>query len=265
MNNSETIVTADQVPAQSADSAQTMSTPATVVGIFTEPTAVFNSLRERPRFLVALVLCIAAFMLFNVTYFERMGFETVIRAQTEANPRAADVPAEQKEQAIAVQLKPVVKAIRLLAPVVIFTLVAVVGGLLYLICATMFGGKLNYKRALSVWTYSTLPPAVFIMLCNFVLLFVAEPDTNLAIARGARRGLVQSSLGVLIDGSASPVLATLLGGFDAFTFYGLFLGAIGLRRVAKMSAGAAWATSLTIWGAGLMLKVGYVALTGTQM
>lgn len=265
MNNSETIATPERISAQPAADTQAMSTPATVVGIFTEPSAVFNSLRERPRFLAALILTIAAFMLFNVTYFERMGFETVIRAQTEASPRAANVSPEQKEQAIAVQLKPVVKAIRLLAPVVIFTLVALVGGLLYLICATMMGGTLNYKRALSVWTYASLPPAVFMMLCNFILLFLAEPETNLAIARGARRGLVQSSLGALVDGSAMPVLATLLGGFDLLTFYGLFLGAIGLRRVGRMSAGAAWATSLAIWGGGLLLKVGYVAITGTQM
>src|SRR5215467_14585396 len=74
-----------------------ISALATVTGIFVDPAKVFISIRERPRFLVAMIVCIAAFMLFNITYFQRLGFETVIRAQTESNPRAATVTPEEKE------------------------------------------------------------------------------------------------------------------------------------------------------------------------
>jgi hypothetical protein len=242
-----------------------MSALATITGIFFEPATVFTSMRERPRFLVAMIVCIAAFMLFNITYFRRLGFETVIRAQTESNPRAASVTPEEKEEAIQFQLKPIVMAVRLLAPIVVLTFFFTAGAVLYLMGAALMGGQLSYKRALSVWAYSSLPPAVFIMLVNFVLLLVALPDDDLGITRGSRRGLVHANLGVLLDPKTWPVLGTALAGFDIFTFYGLFLGALGLRKVGRMSTGAAWGTVISLWLIGLLLKVGYAAVTGTGM
>jgi len=263
--NNEPVAFAATLPAKPHKDGPTMSMPATIAGIFLEPTNVFESLRERPRVLAAIIICIAAFMLFNITYFQHLGFETVIRAQTESNPRAASAPPEQKEQAIEIQLTPAVKAIRLLSPILLFTILFTAGAALYLLGAIVLGGNLNYKQALAVWAYSSLPPAVLVMLVNFVLLFVAPPDGDLEIARGSRRGLVHANLGMFIDSGASPVLGTLFGAFDIFSFYGLFLGALGLRKVGRMSTGAAWATVISLWVIGLLLRTLYAAFTQTPM
>jgi hypothetical protein len=252
-------------PAAIAANAPAMSTAATISGIFFEPTPVFDSLRERPRFLVAAIICLAAFMIFNITYFQRLGFETVIRAETESNPRAASATPEQKEQGIEFQLKPAFKAFRLLSPILGFAIFFAAGAALYLLGAIAMGGRLNYKQALSVWVYSSLPPTVVMMVINFVLLFVALPDDDMGIARGARRGLVHANLGMLVDPSASPVLSTVLGSFDLFSFYGLFLGALGLRRVGRMSAGAAWGAVLALWLVGLLMRVVFASITKTPM
>lgn len=263
--NNESVGLAAPVSEKPSGGAPTMSTPATLTGIFFEPSAVFESLRERPRFLVATIICIVAFMLFNITYFQKIGFETVIRAQTEASPRSASATTEQKEQAIDIQLKPAVKAIRLLSPILIFAVLFSGGAALYLFGAILMGGKLSYKQALSVWAYSSLPPAVLIMVVNFVLLFVAPPDGAMEIARGSRRGLVHANLGMLVDSAASPVLATTLGAFDIFGFLGLFLAALGLRKVGRMSTGGAWMTVILLWGIGLVLRMVYAAFTQTPM
>lgn len=249
--------------AGSADAA--MSTPQTITGIFFEPGRTFESLRERPRFLVAAIICLAAFMLFNITYFQRIGFETVIRAETDSNPRAATASPEQKEQGIEFQLKPVFKAFRLLSPILGIAIFFAAGAGLYLLGATAMGGRMNFKQALSVWAYSSLPPTLLMMLINFVLLFAAPPDDDINIARGARRGLVHANLGFLVDPAASPVLTTVLGSFDVFTLYGLFLAAIGLRKVARMSSGAAWGTALALWLVGLVLRIGFAAITKSPM
>ncbi len=243
----------------------TMSTPQTITGVFFEPGRTFESLRERPRFLAAAIICVAAYMLFNITYFQRVGFETVIRAETESNQRSATATPEQKEQGIEFQLKPAFKAFRLLSPILGFAIFFAAGAGLYLLGATAMGGRMNFKQALSVWTYSSLPPTVLMMLINFVLLFAAPPDDDINIARGARRGLVHANLGFLVDPSASPVLTTMLGSFDVFTIYGLFLAALGLRKVGRMSAGAAWGTALALWLVGLILRVGFAAITKSPM
>ncbi|MFN2454071.1 MAG: YIP1 family protein [Pyrinomonadaceae bacterium] len=242
-----------------------MSTPETIAGIYFEPGRTFEALRERPRFLVAAIICIAAFMLFNITYFQRIGFETVIRAETDANPRLEGIAPEQKDRAIESQLKPAFKAFRLLSPILGFAVFFAAGAGLYLLGAIAVGGRLNYKQALSVWTYSSLPPTVLMMLINFVLLFAAPPEDDISIARGARRGLAHANLGFLVDPAASPVLTTVLGSFDIFTAYGIFLAAIGLRKVGRLSTGAAWGTALALWLVGLILRVGLSAVMKTPM
>lgn len=246
-------------------SAATMSMPETLTSIFFEPERVFESLRERPRFLVAAIICIAAFMSFNFTFFQRIGFENVIRAEMEANPQAAQLSQEQKDKSLEFQTKPAFKAVRLLSPILVFAIFFAAGAALYLLGAIAMGGRMNFKQAVSVWTYASLPPTLLMMLINFVLLFVAPPEDDLSIMRGARRGLVHANLGLLVDASASPVLSTMLGSFDVLSFYGLFLGALGLRKVARMSAGAAWGAVIALWIVGMLLKVGIAAVTKTPM
>ena len=61
------------------------------------------------------------------------------------------------------------------------------------------------------------------------------------------------------------MLGALLGSFDLFTFYGLFLGALGLRKVGKLSSGAAWTIVLGLWLVGVLIKVSWAAAFGGGM
>ena len=54
-------------------------------------------------------------------------------------------------------------------------------------------------------------------------------------------------------------MKTLLGSFDLFTFYGLFLAATGLRKVGRLSSGAAWGVALGLWLVWLLVKIGWAA------
>jgi hypothetical protein len=51
--------------------------------------------------------------------------------------------------------------------------------------------------------------------------------------------------------------------FDLLRFYGFFLAALGLRKVAKLSSGQAWGVVLTLWILGLLFAVGSAALFGS--
>lgn len=233
------------------------STAETLTGIFFEPGNTFDALRARPRFLVAALIITAVFMLFYVAFIQRVGgMEAIAQARIEAsNP---DISPEDRERALQVQNSPVVKAISYAAPLIFFPLFFAVGGALYMLGTAAMGGKINYKQALSVWTYSSLPPTLLVMLINILLLFV-KPDID--PVKDAN-GLAQANPSFLVDGTARPILATILKAPDLFVIYGLFLAALGLRKVGRLSSGAAWGLALAIFLLGLAMRIVFAAATG---
>lgn len=249
-------------PPQPADT--TMSTMETITGIFFEPGGTFQALRERPRFLVATLLCIIFYSAFQITFMQKVGYERVIREATENGPRAEQMSPEQKEAAIAMQTKPVVKAITFVSAPLVIAIVFAAGAGLYLLGCMLLSKQVTYKQSLAVWAYSSLPPTVLAMVVNLILIFLKSPD-DYDIVSASRRGLVRANLSFLSDAKTAPILYTLLGSFDVFAFYGLFLAALGLRKVGKMSSGSAWSVVLGIWIFGLVIRIAMAGLFGQGM
>jgi hypothetical protein len=170
---------------------------------------------------------------------------------------------EQKEKALEVYRNPIVKALTYISPIFNLAFIFAAGGALYLLGVMAMGKSTTYSRTLAVWTYASLPPFLLMMLANFILLFLKSPE-ELDIAQ-LGRGLVHANLSILVDPKASPVLSTLLGAFDVFKFYGLFLASLGLQKVAKLTSGAAWAIVLAIWIVGVVVAVCWALITGNPM
>lgn len=254
-------------PAPPTATEPSMSTGETLMGIFFEPGRTFASLRERPRFLIAALIIVIVFFAYYLLYFQRIGYENVVTAEVEVQSQKSNATPEQKQQGIKVQMNPIVKAIRYGAPIINFLIFFAAGAGLYLLGAMMMARSITFKQALTVWTYSSLPPTVLTMLVNIALLFVRPPDPTdpsqyAEIVRG-QGGLAHANLGMLIsDPNAHPVLATTLGAFDIFAFYGLFLAALGLRKVGKMPSGTAWGIVITIWLLFVVLRIAFAGLLG---
>jgi hypothetical protein len=240
-----------------------MSTGETLTNIFFEPGRVFEALRSRPRFLVAGVIILIAITAYTIALYQRVGYENFIRSTIESSPQSANMPPDQKERVIEMQTGPVFKAVNYASPLIGVAIFIALGGALYLLGTMVMARSISYKQALSVWTYSSLPPTVIAMLLNIVLVFIKSPDDIDPIQ--ARRGLVRANLGLLVDQSAHPVLATALGSIDLLSFYGLFLAALGLRKVARLSTGSAWTIVLIIWLIGVILRLAFSAFTGGAM
>jgi hypothetical protein len=226
--------------------AETMSTGQTLTGIFFEPGRVFESMRQRPRFLVAALVIVIVFFAYYVSYIQKVGYETLITAETTTGTRGQNMSQEDRDRAISVQMKPVVKALRYGGPIITFLLFFSVGSALYLLGVKMVGKEMTFKQALSVWTYSSFPPTLLLMLLNIIVLFVKTPDDDLSIVKG----------------KAFPALTSLAGAFDIFAFYGLFLAALGLRKVGKLSSGAAWGIVLGLWLILVVIRVLISAIAG---
>lgn len=239
-----------------------MSTPETLTGIFFEPGRTFEALRARPRFLVAALICILAITGSYALYMTRVGYENVVDAEISmARKKDPNANEEQLQQGARIQKMPVVKAIRMSVILVImpFIIAAVAG--LYMLGVNLMGGKISYKKSLAVWAYSSLPPVVITTLLNVVLLFASPPDGDADIVRG-ENGLVHANPGVFVDATAHPVLSAFLSSFDLITFYGMFLAAIGLRKLGRIKPATAWTIVIALWALVLIVRLLTAVLFG---
>jgi len=241
------------------DPPKVMSTVQTLTSIFFEPGETFQALRARPRFLIAGIIMVVLFMAYYGTFVWRVGSEAIARAQIEASQ--PDATPEQIEQGLAIQNSPFVKAATYGSFPVVFAIMFAAGAGLYLLGAMLMGKSLSYKQALSIWVYSSYPPMVVYVLINIVLLFLKSADDIDPTAINS--GIARANPSILVDTKAQPLLATVLGSFDLIQFYGLFLGAVGLKIMGKLSSGSAWAVVLAIWFVGLILRVVMSLIMGT--
>jgi hypothetical protein len=228
-----------------------MSTAETLTGIFFEPSRTFEALRARPRFLVAGLILLVLTITVTLVLYARVDMGQFIRDRIEQSPNAAQASEAQKDMQVRVGKIFGMVAFPLFVPIGIAA-----GAALYLLLVMAFGGSITYKKSLSVWTYSWLPPSVLVTLIALLVLFLKSPDSIVP------ENLVATNPGALLGEESSKVLKAFLGQFDLLRFYGLFLAALGLRKMAKLSSGQAWGVVISLWFLGLLFAVGSAALFG---
>lgn len=240
-------VRADEQPPQ-------MSEVETLGSIFIEPGRTFEDLRRKPRFILATVIIALLTTAYAFGLYYKIGEDGVRRfmvEQFDKNPQTSGMSGEAKENALNLQLT-IQKVVRFAMPIFVVISIAI-GALIYWLAAKAFGGTGNYLHALSVWVYSTLPPAVIGLIANaVVLIFKSADEIDLATSQ---RGVIQANPSFLIDGKAMPVLATLISVIDLFAIWGWILAAIGLQKTNKISSGSAWAITIILALVGVTLRV----------
>jgi hypothetical protein len=237
----------------------TMSTAETLGNILFDPGATFESLREKPRFLVAGVILILVSVGVTTLLFQKVNFQDFMRQQIEKSPSTAQMDDEQKERIIQMRSGPIARTIASVSPLVALTVIFAAGAGLYLLGTLAMGGSMNYKQALSVWIYSSFPPLIIGGIVGIVVLLLKSADS---IDLAHPESIAQANLGILA-GPSSPVLYAVLSSIDLFQFYGLFLAAIGLRKVGKLSSGSAWTIVLALFVIKVVCRVGWAAVTGS--
>jgi hypothetical protein len=233
-------------------SGPSMTTTETLTGIFFEPGKVFDSLRARPRFLAAGVVLVLLTVIVTAVLYLRVDMGQFIREKLEASPGAAQLTEEQKE--VRVKYGKTLGAV--LVPISVPIIVAA-GAALYLLGVIALGGSIGYKGSLAVWVYSSLPPGVLGTVIGVCVLLLKDPD------RVDPEHLLFTNPGAFMGEGTSPILTTLLSQFDLLKFYGLFLAALGLRKVARLSSGSAWGIVISFWVIGVVLRIVRAGLFGS--
>ena len=237
-------------PNASATGAE-MSTAETLTGIFFEPSRTYEALRSRPRFLVGGIILFVLACLVTVLLYTRVDMAQYMRDRMEQSPRAAQLTEEQKEMQVKMGKNLGMLAIPVSVPIIIAG-----GAALYLLGVLAFGGSISYMKSLSVWVYSSIPPSVLGALIAILVLFIKSPDSI------DPEHMVATNPAVLLGNDASKILVAVLSQFDLLRFYGLFLAALGLRKVAKISSTQAWGVVIALWAIGALLRIGSAAIFG---
>jgi hypothetical protein len=228
-----------------------MSTAETLTGIFFEPSRTYEALRARPRFLVAGLLLLVLACLVTVLLYTRVDMGQYIRDRIERSPQAAQLSEDQKDLQVRMG-----KNLGMLAIPVSVPIIVAGGAALYLLGALAFGGSISYKKSLAVWVYSSIPPSVLGALIAILVLFLKSPDSI------DPEHMVATNPAVLLGEDSSKVLVAVLSQFDLLRFYGIFLAALGLRKVGKLSSGQAWGVVIALWAIGALLRIGSAAIFG---
>ena len=228
-----------------------MSTAETLTGIFFEPSRTFEALRARPRFLVAGIVLLVLACLVTILLYTRVDMGQYIRDRIEKSPQAAQMSDAQKDMQVKMG-----KNLGMLAIPVSVPIILAGGAALYLLGVLAFGGSISYKKSLAVWAYSSIPPSVLGALIAILVLFLKSADSI------DPEHMVATNPAVLLGEDASKILVAVLSQFDLLRFYGIFLAALGLRKVAKISSTQAWGVVIALWAIGALLRIGSAAIFG---
>lgn len=245
-----------------------MSFPAKLANIFFEPSSVFRNLRAHPRWLAALVLTSLLAFTYATAFVQRLTPERIVNFTNDKVAERFNLPAEQVAQAKADQIaeakSPTKTAGRAVTTFVFsFFMAAVLAGL-YILAVLLFGGRIGFWQALSVWVWAAVPVEIIRTVLSLVLLYIKDPDDiHPVLGQG---GLVTDNLGILVKSAEHPVFFTILSFFGVLSFYRLWLTATGLRQASvKLSAGSAWTIAIIFWLISMLMLTAVSALFGGLM
>jgi hypothetical protein len=233
-----------------------MSEAGRLAGAFFSPGKAFADIAARPRFWAPLI--ITMLLTFGYTYSigRHIGWDRIVRQQSESNPAMQDLPADQRENRIAMGTK-VATVIGYISPVIVPLGVVVMAGVLMLVFNSMLGAALKFKQVFAAVCYTGLVGALSTAL-SIVMLFVKNPD-DFDIQHP-----LAFNLGAFLDpDTKSKALLAFASSIDLFTLWTIALIAIALSAAArKLTFGKALAGVMIPWAILVLLRVGWAAFRG---
>jgi hypothetical protein len=241
-----------------------MSVPATLVGIFFEPTRVFQNLRAHPQWLAAILIAGILGGAYLNTFYYRLTPDRVVGFKWDAIEQGPlKPPPDQLAQSRQAELDDQKSTAGKIGNVVN----AIVGGFfmlafvaaLCLLGVLAFGGRMHYWQAFSVIAYVHFPFTVIEKAISFLVLFLKAPEDVHPIL--GQQTLVYDNLGLLLSSKEHPVLYVLAAAIGVLSFYRLWLTAVGLREGGyKVSSTAGWGVAITLFILFLLLGMGMAAI-----
>ena len=234
-----------------------MSEISRLAGVLFEPTKAFEDIAARPRWIVPMLLVIVAGMAYTALIGHRVGWERVVRQQVESSSRAANLPAEQREQQIQVGAR-IASIIGYIGPVLgAFIGALLVAGVLTGVAAGIMSAGVKFKQVFAIVVYASLTVVVTNIL-SIVVLFLKNPDDF-----DVRNPLMFNPGAFMDPLNSSKFLYSLASSLDLLVFWNIFLLATGLKAAAgkKLSFGGALFAVILPWAIYVFGKAALAPLT----
>lgn len=218
-----------------------------VLRMFTAPTAVFGELASQPRWLVAMVVVVAASLLAQLVIAPRIDLEATIRESIEQRG-SGQVDEAQLEQAVKAAEKGAT-IFRYLSPLLI-PLIYLAIAAVYFLGVKVLGSETPYPAVFSTCVHAAVPPSV---VSSFLLAAVAWPRDHLT---GQEiETLVRSSVGAWLSPDTAKPLLALAKAVDIFSIWQWVLLVLGFEIVGRLSRGKAVGLVAVVWGVWIAGKV----------
>lgn len=228
-----------------------------ISNVFFDPKAAFADIAQRPSWIVPLVLILLGSVAFLSIFTQRVGWERFMRQQIEMSPRMQQMPADQREKALDMQVRmgPIFGYSGIIVGIPLYY--AATAGVLLLIFNTLLGAQLRFKQYFAVMCYASLPGLIFSVLAIGVMFLKSPDDFNL-------RNPLMFNPGAAMDPVNSPkFLYALASSIDLFTLWTIVLIAIGISAAARrMSFGKALMGVILPWAVWVLVKSGFAGLVG---
>ena len=231
------------------------SSLARVVNVLFSPTRTFEAIRQRPTWLVALVILVLLGLAGSYLVTGKMDIEEVVRESVADSGR--QLSDDQLEQAIALQEK-LLPVFAIAGPLVIFPGACLLMALLFWVVLRLLGGEMTYKTSFATTVHGLMPNAISSLLA----LPVVMSRGALSYEEVRSGGVLASNLAHFAPEETGTAVRALLAGIDVFTIWALVLLIIGLAVTARVSRAKSGAVVIGLWVVYVLFKVGAAAISG---
>ncbi|HEX6085083.1 MAG TPA: Yip1 family protein, partial [Thermoanaerobaculia bacterium] len=230
-----------------------------IAGVFFAPEETFADIARRPDVLWPLLILTLFGFLTTALVMPRMDMDAMVAEQGEMlkkqNPNMSDSDVER----VGRMSKAMGKVSGWIGPLLIIIGYVVIALVLWGAFRLM-GGDGDYKQALSTTLYAYVPRMILGGLIAVVILMLREPINPMDIP-----SVVKTSPAFLADRTEQPVLFSLLGSFDIFVLWSIYLLTVGFSKLARVSKMKAAAIIITLWLVTVVVKLGFAALGAARM
>jgi hypothetical protein len=225
-----------------------------IFGVFFTPKATFESIARRPTWLLPVILLCIVSLGVVAAFSYRGGWRPFLEKQLESSSRFQQLPVDQQQRSLDLQLKYATKFAYGEFVVAPFLLVLIVAAVFLGMFNMVIGTQVDFKTSLGVVSHAYLPGLIASLL-GILIIFLKDPTTV------DFQNLLASNVGAFMPSGSAKWLVTLLGSLDIFSFWGMILMAVGFSAASpkKLSFGKAFGTILFVWLIYVLVRVGISA------
>jgi hypothetical protein len=223
-----------------------------VTGVLFSPTETFKDIVQKPSWFLPLLILTAFSVVVCYFLVQKVDWEAFQRKQIESSSFTSNLTQDQKDQAIARNVKmtaPLTYGIGLVGPIISILIITLV----YWGAFNIFkGAGLKFGTVFSIVNYAFVPAVIGAVLTTVVVMLKRAGEVD-------PQRIAVTSLGNFLAGDAPKWLVALGSSVDLIWFWTLALLAIGFAAAnpRKVTTSSAYTVVIAMWLVWVAIKVGF--------